>query len=215
MVSSGAVYGRQPANVSHVHEDYSGAPDPLAPDSAYGEGKRVAEMLCAMAQGRIGLEVSIARCFAFVGPHLPLDRHFAIGNFLRNALDGQSISISGDGRPYRSYMYAADLAVWLWTILVRGASGRAYNVGSEHVISIRELALKVAASTGVSVNLPETRGHEATNPPNRYVPSTRRATFELGLTTETNLEAAIARTLAWHTEPESASETPPTATLQN
>jgi dTDP-glucose 4,6-dehydratase len=200
MISSGAVYGSQPAKLSHVHEDYLGAPDSLAPASAYGEGKRVAEMLCAMAQDRFGLEVAIARCFAFVGPHLPLDRHFAIGNFLRDALDGRSISISGDGRPYRSYMYASDLAVWLWTIFVRGTSCRAYNVGSEHVISIRELALKVAASTGASVNLPETRGDEATNPPSRYVPSTRRATFELGLTTEINLDAAIARTLAWHTE---------------
>jgi nucleoside-diphosphate-sugar epimerase len=215
MISSGAVYGRQPATLSHIHEDYLGAPDPLAPASAYGEGKRVAEMLCAMAQARFGLEVAIARCFAFVGPHLPFDRHFAVGNFLRDALDVRPIAISGDGRPLRSYMYAADLAVWLWTILVRGTSGRAYNVGSEHVISIRELALKVAAQTGVTVYPPDTHGNDATNPVSRYVPSTRRATFELGLTTETNLGAAIARTLAWHTERESASEMPSTASIQN
>jgi nucleoside-diphosphate-sugar epimerase len=200
LISSGAVYGIQSASMSHVSEDCLGAPDPLAPTSAYGEGKRVAEMLCAMAHLRCGFDVSIARCFAFVGPHLPLDRHFAIGNFLRNALMGRPITVKGDGRPYRSYMYAADLAVWLWTIFIRGANCRAYNVGSEQAISIRDLAYRIAASVGGKVSMPEQQLVDATDPPGRYVPSTRRAANELGLTIEADLDAAIARTLAWHAE---------------
>lgn len=187
--SSGAVYGPQPPELSHVGEDYRGGPDPLDPASAYGESKRYAELCCALAD----TEVTIARGFAFAGPLLPLDANYAFGNFIGNGLRGEPIVVHGDGTPLRSYLYAADLTRWLWAILARGAAGRAYNVGSERAISIGDLAKLIGATFNVPV---EIRGQSS--PPARYVPSTRRAREELGLTARVELEDAIARTALWH-----------------
>lgn len=191
--SSGAVYGRQPPDVTHVPEDYAGAPDPADPRSAYGEGKRAAEQLCALYARQYGLEPKIARCFAFVGPYLPLDAHFAVGNFIRDALAGGPIRVNGDGTPYRSYLYAADLAIWLWTILIRGATGRAYNVGSDAAVPIAEWAKRVAAhSSGLTVTVACPPGDQ---PPERYVPSVARARLELSLDAWITSDEAIRRTL--------------------
>jgi dTDP-glucose 4,6-dehydratase len=205
ITSSGAVYGRQPPELSNVPEDFSGGPDPLDRRNAYAEGKRAAEFLCGVAAHDLAapVPVSIARCFTFVGPHLPLDVHFAIGNFLRDALSGGPIRIGGDGTPYRSYLYAADLAEWLFTILLRGKSGRAYNVGSEEAMSIRQLADRVA---DVAAHFRPGRGrpevivakqHVPGYPVERYVPDCHRARVELGLAPATSPDEAIRRTLMW------------------
>lgn len=195
--SSGAVYGRQPAELSHVPEGYLGAPDPLLAASVYGEGKRAAELMCALAESE-RLQVKIARCFAFLGPHLPLDTHFAAGNFLRDALASQSISIASDGSSLRSYLYASDLAIWLWTMLFVAPSNRAYNVGSEDAVSIRNLAAIIARTSDplLSVNIAQVQESGAVV--QRYVPSTARAQSELGLKQTVSLEDGVRRTLAWH-----------------
>ncbi len=201
LTSSGAVYGAQPPDLALVPEDYLGAPDCAQAGSAYGEGKRLAELFCATYGAQYGLEVTIARGFAFVGPYLPLDSHFAVGNFLRDALAGGEIRIGGDGTPYRSYLYAADLAIWLWTILLRGRPGRVYNVGSEEAQSIAGVARAVAGqfTPGPPVRI----AHPATpgRPAPRYVPSTARARTELGLEAWIGLDEALRRTVSSFEKP--------------
>jgi len=192
--SSGAVYGKQPPEFTHIPEDYLGAPATTEIRAAYGQSKRVCEFLCAAA----GLQAKIARCFAFVGPHIPLDRNYAIGNFIRDALNGTSIIIQGDGSPYRSYLYAADLAIWLWAILVRGQSSRPYNVGSENDLSIAELAKAVANVIAPGLSIQITQQHNDDMPVERYIPSTQRARNELGLQELLSLPDAIQRTAQWY-----------------
>jgi len=199
LVSSGAIYGPLPVGMTHVPETHLGGPDPLLPSSAYGEGKRVSEWLCSNASTE-GLEVKIARVFALVGPHLPLDKHFAIGNFLRSAMAGEQIVIQGDGTAYRSYLYTADMAAWLWAVLIKGQTGRAYNVGAEGSISIYELAERISDRLNCRTGIIALQNIQPGLGSAYYVPETIRAHHELGLPEEMGLDEAIARTVRWHAE---------------
>jgi dTDP-glucose 4,6-dehydratase len=202
MLSSGAVYGDS-ASRRPVSED---APMALGGprDSSYHVGKRAAESICREAAAS-GLPVSIARLFAFLGPYLPLDRHFAVGNFVADALRGGPVVVRGDGSPVRSYLYGCDMALWLWTILLAGRPGQAYNVGSERHVTIGEVARIVAAAARPDMTV-EVRGRPgssgAPGPTGGggawYVPSTAKARDELGLDEWTSLEQGVARMIAWY-----------------
>lgn len=197
LTSSGAVYGRQPPELTHVGEDYAGAPDVRGAAAAYGEGKRVSEMLGAIYARQHGLEVVLTRPFAFLGPYLPLGGHYAVGNFLGDGLRGEPLQIGGDGTPLRSYLYASDLAVWLWTLLQRGQSLRPYNIGSEEALSIEDLAQLVAAQFG-GLPVEIARVPVPGQAPEQYVPSTQRAQNELGLRQTVSLSEALQKTIHWH-----------------
>lgn len=199
-LSSGAAYGSPPADGSPIAEDYVGQ---LALDdttTALAQAKRAAEFLCHCHAEESGLSLSIARCFAFVGPLLPLDLHYAVGNFLAQARRGEGIVIKGDGSDRRSYMYPTDLIPWLLAILQRGASRRVYNVGSDQAVSIRELA-QLASEAGGGRSPVRVLGQGKVDVGNiarsSYVPSVERAHQELGLRLDVTLPQALRRTMDW------------------
>lgn len=196
--SSGAVYGRQPPEVTHVPEDHPGAPVTTEGQFAYGHSKRASEFLWAAHGRKHGATATIARCFAFVGPHLPLDSNYAIGNFIADALKGGPVRVNGDGTPHRSYLYAADLAIWLWTILLRGQGGTSYNVGSDEDLSIAQLAGLVAEIVNPEAEVMVAQPPDRSRPPQRYVPAIGRAKAELGLEPQIDLREAIHRTAEWN-----------------
>ena len=197
LVSSGAVYGQQPAELAGLSEDFPGKPDPRLPGSIWGEGKRLAEHLCTTRAARDGCAVKIARCFSFVGPLLPLDAQFAVGNFIRDALSGGPIRVNGDGTTVRSYLYAGDLAVCLWTLLFKGVPGRAYNVGSGDASTIAELARLVAAELCPGATVEFASAPVPGRPPSRYVPDVSRLATEFGWSATVPLRDSIRQTAAW------------------
>jgi dTDP-glucose 4,6-dehydratase len=120
-----------------------------------------------------------------------------MGNFIRDALAGGPIKVNGDGTPYRSYLYAADLAIWLWTILVRGAGNRPYNVGSRHELTIAQTAEAVSRALPGHVPVVIAQKPVPGQPAARLVPDTARAEKELGLRVWVPLDEGIRRTAHW------------------
>ncbi len=200
VTTSGAVYQQMDTVVDQRCVEGPGdVADYVAERHVYGQSKRMMEIMMASAAHQHGLNILIARCFAFVGPYLPLDCNYAIGNFIGDALAGRQIVVEGDGTPLRSYLYAADLVVWLLTVLTRGRSGVPYNIGGEQAVSIGELARRVARVAGCLADTVTIRGTPtAQGPVSAYLPSLARVEQELGLRTGIGLDDALRRTLAWH-----------------
>lgn len=195
LTSSGGVYGPQPEDMDQIPETYNGIPEPLNAQNAYSFAKRCAEHLCALYRDKYELDIVIARCFAFVGRDLPLNVHFAIGNFIRDALIANKITVTGDGNPIRSFMDQRDLADWLFKILLKGLPGEAYNVGSDKEISIRDLALLVRDMIApdkpimIEGNIIENSFRK------RYVPSIKKAQTDLGLSLNFTLKESLQEVL--------------------
>jgi UDP-glucuronate decarboxylase len=190
-VSSGAIYGEQYSGRLGYRESDQTCPDPLDQNCAYGIGKLAAEHLCALYAKEHGLEIVIARCFAFVGEDLPLNVHFAIGNFIRDALWADEIVVVGDGKPIRSYLDQRDLAHWLLTLLYEGRAGEAYNVGSDRAISIADLAhlVRDLVSPGKPVRILGEPLHNAER--SLYVPDISKIHKHLAIQPTFTLEQSI------------------------
>lgn len=195
-LSSGSVSGAHFAPSKPVREDDPGEPRGDSPAERLAGAKRDAEVALLEASKAAGSPaVVFARGFALCGPWLPLDSAFAFGNFLGAAMRGETIVVSGDGTPIRSYLYSSDMVVWLWTLLTRGTNGRAYNVGSAREVTIGELAHRIAALLGASVEVagvpvPGARAHY-------HVPDLSRVRAELKLEETVALNDAIVRTAQW------------------
>ena len=195
-LSSGAVYGRQPLDLERIPETWEGAPQIGDSNSAYHEGKRVAELMGNIAASKQGLHFITARLFAFIAPFLPLGTHFAAGNFIRDAVTSNKIEIQSGGGSIRSYLYATDLCSSLWALLARGQSINAYNVGSEQEVSIRNLAAEVVTCTNREAEV-VINGFDTSENVTRYIPSVEKIKKEIGVSQTVPLSQALLRTSTW------------------
>jgi dTDP-glucose 4,6-dehydratase len=195
-LSSGAVYGRQPLDLLQIPESWSGAPEINNVESAYHEGKRIAELMGYIAAEKQGLHFVSARLFAFIAPFLPLGTHFAAGNFIRDAINSNEIEIMSGGGSVRSYLYATDLCSQLWALLVRGANATPYNVGSNIEVTIRELANAVVENVNKSAAV-VVRGIDNSMNVTRYVPSIEKMKQDIVQSQTISLDEALSRTAQW------------------
>lgn len=198
--SSGAVYDWSINDHSPRKETSRLAPDSLDPRSCYGETKRLAELMFSVANNEGVCSTKIARLFAFAGPDLPIDTHFAFGNFVRDAVAGRPILLKGNPATVRSYMWHTDMSRWILAVALRGAAGAAYNVGSAREVTIGELAettSRAASRLGRSVAVIfDSQAHE--KPIGYYVPETTKAQTELNLRETFTLDQMVEMMLDFH-----------------
>ena len=198
LVSTGAVYGRLPDNLVRISEDSLVSIDPAAMSGAYHHIRRLMESLGVLYAADHAFDFKIARCFSFIGPYLPLNGRFASSDFIHDALNANPIAVKGDGKPMRSYLYAADLAIWLWTILLRGKPSMPYNVGSEIPTTILELAETIASAAIPTLDVQVAGKPMPGVASDRYIPDTGRAQRELYLRQIIPLAEAIQKTMHWY-----------------
>jgi nucleoside-diphosphate-sugar epimerase len=193
-VSSGAVYGSSNDLTMRAEES-----QPIGTFESMGAIKRYYALAKLDAEERIrglardGLNVSIARCFAFAGEYLPRDGTFAFGSFIQNGLDHKPVTVTAKNKIYRTYMHADDLVHWLMTIS-DGSSPLCpvYNVGSDEVTELRDLATKIGHFFKVPVRATLGLSNEA----DVYLPSIKLAQTELNLLITVRLDEAIQKTVA-------------------
>jgi dTDP-glucose 4,6-dehydratase len=185
LCSTGAVYMPQGRPLTEE--------DPLIPLDAplsYGRIRRQVEDQCEATCKQHGIPLKIARGFAMAGPRLPENAGFALADFLRDAREGRPIQIKGSGDVVRSYLYASDMAVWLWRILLPNSKGGLFNVGSPQAVRLGELAEKIAIITGGRVELMG-KAEIGASGSNYYVPSTKKAISTLKYSPIHSLEGLL------------------------
>ncbi len=138
-VSSGIAYG----DVAEYREGIFGHINHLDPSSSLALGKVSAEYILKNICDQTDTELSIARCFSFISKFLPLDIHYAIGNFVKAAIDGEDIIIRGDGKDIRSYQHVEDAVDWISYLITNEKPPLIMNIGSDESLSIENLALLV------------------------------------------------------------------------
>ena len=191
--SSGVVYGSSSKDMK-VESDEGSSLD-LEKRNGLAKGKILAEDIISDLSLKNNINYKIARCFSFVGPYLPLDIHYAIGNFINDAVFKDKILINGNGSPYRSYLYISDTLIWLIKLLVSNEEG-IFNVGSERRIQIIELANMVRDIIAPSkkVIIQEQVIHEGNFKRDIYLPNTEKIRNALGVQEWTSLEESINKT---------------------
>tara|TARA_B100000989_G_scaffold109721_1_gene80538 strand:- start:18842 stop:19888 length:1047 start_codon:yes stop_codon:yes gene_type:complete len=199
LISSGAVYGIQPSDIQLLNENYNGTINFEDSNSlAYGLGKINSEFLVKEYSKKKFFNSKIARCFSFVGPFMAMDKHFAIGNFIRDAAEGNNINISSDGSSIRTYLYAGELSVWLLEILINSKGDSIYNVGGSEPISILNLAKRVANLINPKLSVTINNSNNLSKKSNIYIPDINHIKNELNLTPTIKLDESIIKTYEWY-----------------
>jgi nucleoside-diphosphate-sugar epimerase len=181
-LSSGIAYG---TGCSSPNEESSGSA-PMTTDVAasLGHAKRAAEFLLSSAGQRWKSRVRIARCFSFCGPGIPMNLHYALGDFIRQALQSDEIRLASEGKAVRSYLHLADMATAVLAMLgtdERSTDGtpiaEIVNIGSDRALSIRSLAEMVARTLNPNASIVIGQSGDGNRSGNRhrdYLPDTRR-----------------------------------------
>jgi len=196
-ISSGAIYGMQPSSIAGFKENYLDMRKKISFKEGYKKKyssiKLKNEKLFKIF-GKTGKNVSIARCFSFIGEYLSQDSHYAAGNIIKNILTKDRIRINANYKVIRSYMYDDDLCRWLLKILDNSSKDcPIYNVGSDDAISLHKLAILLADKYNLNINFKNIKISKKKI--DKYIPSIYKAKKELNLKNNYNSLDAIVKTV--------------------
>ncbi len=191
LASTSEVYG-DPL-VHPQPESYWGNVNPVGPRGVYDEAKRYAEALTMAYHGQQGVDTAIVRIFNTYGPRMRPNDGRAVPTFMRQALEGQPITVFGEGTQTRSFCYVDDLIRGL-VLLAESGEHLPVNIGNPREFTLNELAETVLRVTGSSSDVV----HEALpiDDPQVRQPDITRAKQVLGWEPEIELEEGLRRMLA-------------------
>src|SRR6202161_999268 len=145
--STSEVYG-DPTIHPHT-EDYRGNVNPLGPRACYDEGKRCAETLFFDYYRQHKTAIKVVRIFNTYGPRMHPNDGRVVSNFIVQALQGEDITLYGDGSQTRAFCYVDDLIEGFIRLMATGPEFTGpINIGNPHEIPVRELAERVIRITG-------------------------------------------------------------------
>ncbi len=206
--STSEIYGDpMPENIP-TPESYNGNVSCTGPRACYDESKRYGETLSVIFSKKYDLPIKIARPFNNYGPGLKITDKRVIPDFIRDILEGRDIIMLSDGSPTRTFCYIADAIVGYYKILVRGKSGKPYNIGVEDPeISIADLAERVVCQArelfdykGKVVHQTTTDENYLVDNPNRRCPNITEARNDLDYNPGIELYEGLRRSLIWYRE---------------
>jgi len=192
--STSEVYGDP--TVHPQTEDYRGNVNPLGPRACYDEGKRCAETLFFDYHRQHRVQIKVIRIFNTYGPRMHPNDGRVVSNFIVQALQGEDITLYGDGMQTRAFCYVDDLIEGMIRLMATGPEVTGpVNVGNPHEIPVRELAERVISQTGsksriVHRPLPQ-------DDPLQRCPDITLARSLLGWEPKVDLEVGLGRTAAY------------------
>lgn len=170
-VSSGEVYGQYKTKGSGHKETENGTVDILSARSCYPLGKQVAENLCICYAEQYHLPIVIARLCHTFGPNALESDNRAHMQFIRSAASHKNSVLNSEGLQERSYLYIADSAAAIFTVLLHGQEKNVYNIASQETITIRGFAETCAtvSDNEVDMRLAKNESKIEKSPINRQV----------------------------------------------
>lgn len=194
--STSEVYGDP--KVLPIPETYFGYVNPNGIRSCYDESKRFSEALIKAYERQYGLDVRIQRPFNVYGPRIREDGFYGrvIPRFIDQALRNKPITVHGDGKQTRSYLYISDWIDATWKFMhAQEAKGAVINIGSNDEISVINLAkliIKTTKSSSSIVHLPPRE-----EDPRRRAADTKKARKLLDWNPKVDLNRGLINTMDW------------------
>ena len=147
--SSVEIYGENRGDVELFDETYCGYIDSNTVRAGYPESKRCGEALCQAYMSQYNIDIVISRLARSYGPTMSLTDSRAISQFIIKGINGEDIVLKSDGKQLFSYTYVADAVSGVFTVLLKGEKGEAYNIAEENSnITLKDLAESIATYSG-------------------------------------------------------------------